>query len=312
MSRTRKIQSPSPVGPEIPGYDTILNGMVELLEASRRSAARAVNFVMTATYWEVGRRIVEYEQSGEEHADYGTVLITRLATDLIGRFGRGFGKSNLYQMRGFYVAFREIFQTLSGKLDPARPPDLARQFPLPWSHYVELLKVDKAQAREFYEAEALRNGWTVRQLERQITTLFYERTLASRNKAAMLRKGAAPKPEDLVTAEEIKDPLVLEFLDLKDEYSEGHLEEALIGHLESFLLELGGDFTFLGRQKRLRVDDSWNRIDLLFYHRRLRCLVVIELLCNRLHNNCSVAFLLMGRPARCGREARTLVRLDVT
>jgi predicted nuclease of restriction endonuclease-like (RecB) superfamily len=123
----------------------------------------------------------------------------------------------------------------------------------------------------------LRNGWTARQLERQITTLIYERTLASRNNAAMLRKGAEPKPEDLVTTEEeIKDPLVLEVLDLKDEYSEGQLEEALIRPLESFLLELGGDFAFLGRQKRLRIGDTWYRIDLLFYHRRRRCLVVID------------------------------------
>ncbi len=155
---------------------------------------------------------------------------------------------------------------------------LARRFPLPWSHYVELLKVEKPQARAFYEAEALRCGWTVRQLERQITTLFYERTLASRNKAAMLRKGEETRPEDLVLPEEeIKDPLVLEFLDLKDEYSESQLEEALIRHLESFLLELGGDFAFLGRQKRLRVGDEWYRIDLLFYHRRLRALVVIDI-----------------------------------
>ncbi len=137
--------------------------------------------------------------------------------------------------------------------------------------------MDNPKAREFYEAEALRNGWTSRQLHRQITTLFYERTLASRNKAAMLRKGAAPKLEDLLTPEEeIKDPLILEFLDLKDEYSESQLEEALILHLESFLLELGGDFAFLGRQKRLRVGDAWFRIDLLFYHRRLRCLVIID------------------------------------
>jgi predicted nuclease of restriction endonuclease-like (RecB) superfamily len=220
---------------------------------------------------------VEYEQGGARHAEYGTVLVTQLATDLTRRFGRGFGKSNLYPMRGFYLTYCQILQTPSGKLEPTLPNELSRRFPLPWSHYVELLRVDQPQAREFYEAEALRNGWTARQLHRQITTLFYERTLASRNKAAMLRKGAEPRPEDLVTPEEeIKDPLLLEFLDLKDEYSESQLEEALIRHLESFLLELGGDFAFLGRQKRLRVGDTWFRIDLLFYHRRLRCLVIID------------------------------------
>lgn len=141
-----------------------------------------------------------------------------------------------------------------------------------------MLKVEKPEARVFYEAEAHRNGWTVRQLERQITTLFYDRTLASRNKGAMLKKGAVAKPgEQLSPEEEIKDPFVLEFLGLKDEYSESDLEEALIRELETFLLELGGDFTFVGRQKRLRIGDEWYRIDLLFFHRKLRCLVVIDL-----------------------------------
>lgn len=131
---------------------------------------------------------------------------------------------------------------------------------------------------DFYHTEALRGGWSVRQLARQIDSQFYERTALSRNKAAMLTRGAHPKPEDTVSAdEEIKDPLVLEFLGLRDEYSETDLEDALIRHLESFLLELGNDFAFVGRQRRLRIDDEWFRVDLLFFHRRLRCLVVIDL-----------------------------------
>ena len=155
---------------------------------------------------------------------------------------------------------------------------LSQRFPLPWSHYVRLLSVEKAEARAFYETEALRGGWSVRQLDRQISTLFYERTLLSRNKAAMLKKGSRVELGDKPTPEEeIKDPLVLEFLGLKDEYSESTLEEALIRHLENFLLELGNDFTFVARQKRLRVGNEWYRLDLLFYHRRLRCLVVIDL-----------------------------------
>jgi predicted nuclease of restriction endonuclease-like (RecB) superfamily len=138
--------------------------------------------------------------------------------------------------------------------------------------------VRSPEARAFYETEALRGGWSVRQLDRQISTLFYERTALSKDKAAMLTKGAKPKPEDIVTVEEeIKDPYVLEFLGLKDEYSESELEEALIRHLESFLLELGNEFTFVARQKRIRVGDAWYRIDLLLYHRRLRCLVIIDL-----------------------------------
>lgn len=178
----------------------------------------------------------------------------------------------------------EILPTVSGKLQPQDNTGfvaierLARLFRLPWSHYVKLLALKDENARRFYEAEALRSGWSVRQLDRQISSQFYERTLLSKNKSAMLRKGAEPQPGDLVTPEdEIKDPFVLEFLNLKDEYSEHDLEESLIHKLEDFLLELGGDFAFIGRQRRLRIGDEWYRIDLLFFHRRLRCLVVIDL-----------------------------------
>jgi predicted nuclease of restriction endonuclease-like (RecB) superfamily len=138
--------------------------------------------------------------------------------------------------------------------------------------------VENPAARAFYEAEALRGGWTIRQLSRQIESQFYERTALSRNKAAMLTKGERRRTDDAMSAEEeVKDPFVLEFLGLKDEYSESDLEEALIGHLEHFLLELGGDFTFVGRQRRLRIGRAWYRIDLLFFHRVLRCLVIIDL-----------------------------------
>lgn len=170
----------------------------------------------------------------------------------------------------------EILQTASGESDLLA--SVSTRLPLPWSHYVKLLSLKNELARRFYEAEALRGGWTVRQLERQIQTQFYERTLLSRNKRAMLAKGEVRHAEDVVTPEEeIKDPFVLEFLGLKDEYSENDLEDALIRDLESFLLELGGDFTFVGRQRRLRIGDRWFRIDLLFFHRRLRCLVVVDL-----------------------------------
>ena len=274
---------------------------------------------------------MEYEQAGRGKADYGKKLIDRLSMDLTKKFGRGFGRSNLFQMRSFYLSYPTIVQTLSGQLNNknyaqkfqtlsgkstsmdhnkiyqtvsgeskyafAGKPNLlvlseksltlsaksylatlAMRFQLPWSHYVKLLGVRNSDARAFYEAEALRGGWSVRQLERQIATQFYERTALSRNKAAMLKKGAKPLPEDFVTPEEeIKDPFVLEFLGLKDEYSENDLEEALIHKLETFLLELGGDFAFIGRQRRLRIGDEWYRVDLLFFHRRLRCLVVIDL-----------------------------------
>ena len=181
---------------------------------------------MTSTYWEIGRRMVEYEQGGQGRAAYGRRLIERVSADLKRRFGRGFGVANLWQMRKFYLE--------------------------------RLLSIENPQARAFYETEALRNGWSVRRLDRQISTMFYERTALSRNKAAMLKKGAETLPEDTVTAEEeIKDPLILGFLGFKDEYSESDLEEALIRHLESFLLELGGDFAFVGRQRALRIGDAW-------------------------------------------------------
>jgi len=171
----------------------------------------------------------------------------------------------------------EIVQTLSAQ-SGAIPAEVVSRLRLPWSHYVRLLAVKNENTRAFYEDEALRGGWTVRQLDRQIQSQFYERTALSRNKAAMLTKGARARPEDhLSPEEEIKDPYVLEFLELRDEYSETQVEEALVQHLEMFLMELGGDFTFVGRQRRLRVGDAWYRIDLLFFHRRLRCLVVIDL-----------------------------------
>jgi predicted nuclease of restriction endonuclease-like (RecB) superfamily len=346
--------------PKPTAYPVLVTGIGALLEQSRRAVARSVNCLMTATYWEVGRRIVEFEQGGKRRAEYGEELLKRLAKDLTARHGRGFSKRNLEIMRRFYECWPiaqtlsaqfgsprifqspsekslgeigpGILQTPSAKSSPSKilstpsressagpiaqtmsaqslmpirqtpsgksatalrkfsPTDwllfletLAQRFPLPWSHYVRLLAVKDVKARGYYEEEALRGGWSVRQLNRQIGTLFYERTLLSKNKTAMLKKGAKPKPGDAPTAEEaLRDPLVLEFLNLKDEYSETDLEDALIRHLESFLLELGGDFAFVGRQRRLRIGNVWYRVDLIFFHRRLRCLVVVDLKLNEL------------------------------
>ena len=263
------------------GYDVIHTGIVDLLQAARIATARNVNALMTASYWEIGRRIVEAEQKGRRRAGYGERLIERLSADLTAQFGRGFSARNIEQMRAFYSMWPKP-QTLSAvsgeEVAKLNLPDLSQAFSLPWSAYVRLLSVENNHTRKFYETEALRSGWSVRQLDRQISSQFYERTALSRNKAAMLTKGAAAKPEDVVTPEEaVKDPYVLEFLNLKDEYSEAELEEALIHRLEDFLLELGGDFTFVGRQRRLRLDQTWYRVDLLFFHRRLRCLVIIDL-----------------------------------
>jgi predicted nuclease of restriction endonuclease-like (RecB) superfamily len=271
-------------------YSNIRAGIVELLKRARSATARNVNSIMTAAYWEIGRRIVNSEQGGAVRASYGDELIKQLANDLSAQFGRGFGVVNLSHMRRFFLAWptKGIFQTPSEKsLTPMLVNDiwatsssitlLANQFPLPWSAYVRLLSVRIPEARTFYETETLRSGWSVRQLDRQIGSQFYERMALSQNKAAMLEKATNSEPGDLVTPEEaIKDPFVLEFLDLKDEYSESDFEEALIHRLTDFLLELGDDFAFLGRQRRLRIDDNWFRIDLIFFHRRLHGLVIVD------------------------------------
>jgi len=284
-------------------YDLFVREIEGLLAEARRHTIRSVNAILTAVYWEIGRRVVEFEQSGSARAEYGEHLLIRLARDLTARCGRGFSRANLQQMRLFYRGWR-ICQTPSGKLEAqvvfpegtrkkpqtasaksVHPPApvlkgavWADIFPLSWSHYVRLMAVEKPQGRAFYEVEAIRGGWSIRQLDRQIESQFYERTMLSRNKAAMLVKGGRPQPQDTVLPEEeIKDPYVLEFLGLKDEYSEADLEEALIRHLETFLLELGNDFTFVARQKRLRIGQEWYRVDLLFYHRLLRCLILIDL-----------------------------------
>ena len=313
-------------------YSSLLGGVSGLLEAARRASARAVNAFMTATYWEIGRRIVEFQQQGKRRAGYGEEIVDRMAEDLSAHLGRGFSRRNVFLMRAFYQAFPqplvkpdalaatsdaivqtasalsggdaaggEIVQTVSAQSvlseicqtpsgisesstdNAARSPfnlaELARAFPLPWSHYVLLIGRSRSpEAFAFYQTEALRGGWSVRQLQRQIDSQFYERAALSRNKAAMLAKGAKPQPGDAVSAdEEIRHPRILEFLGLRDKYSEADLEDGLIHHLETFLLELGNDFAFVGRQRRLRIDDEWYRVDLLFYHRRLRCFVIIDL-----------------------------------
>lgn len=290
-------------------YGGLVSGISDLLEQARRGAARAINNILTTTYWEIGRRIVEFEQGGKARAEYGEALLVCLAGDLTAQYGRGFSKSNLFLMRGFFLGW-EIFQTVSGiwqarmrvcdaifptvsgisagvgfpqtqpgPLNTGLVPAPAAQlqgkqlleaqsakpdavlpcvvFPLSWSHYVRLMSVEKPQARVFYESEAIRGGWSVRQLDRQISTQFFERASNSKQPATLLARGQKPKPEDAVSVEDVedvvRDPYVLEFLNLKDEYSESELEDGLIMHLEAFLLELGTGFTFVARQKRIRI-----------------------------------------------------------
>ena len=291
-------------------YFALVTDLASLIDQGRRTAVRYVNTALVTTYWLVGRRIVEYEQKGKERAEYGEALLERLAKDLTKKSGKGFARENLRLMRQFFLAYQQtqISQTVSGKLSMERngqtlPAELiaksqtmsgkfkkgctmpiqseishtlCAQFPLSWSHYCLLMRFDEPFKRGFYESECIRGNWSVRQLDRQIQSMLYERTALSKRKLAVIAK-AHEKPIVLKPEDEIKDPYVLEFLGLKDEYSESQLEEALIRHIEHFLLELGIGFTFIARQRRITLEGSHYRLDLLLYHRILRCLVAIDL-----------------------------------
>lgn len=270
-------------------YSNLITDVASLIEQGREAAIRYVNTALVITYWLVGRRIVEYEQKGKERAEYGEATLRMLAEDLTKKFGKGFSFPQLKNIRQFYLAYSEKSYTMSSqlsKIGKSQTPSsqyeidishtLSTKFPLSWSHYCLLMRLEEPFKREFYEAECIRGNWSVRQLDRQIQSMLYERTTLSRRKLSVIAK-AHKNPIILKPEDEIKDPYVLEFLGLKDEYSESQLEEALIKHLEHFLLELGIGFTFVARQKRINIEGRHYRLDLLLYHRILRCLVAIDL-----------------------------------
>lgn len=258
-------------------YLQLVGGVSRLLHDARSAAARSVNSILTSTYWEIGRRIVEFEQAGSSRAAYGEEVLRRLASDLTLRFGRGFGLSNLKQIRRFYLGYPHARkgQTASG-LSGIEAREGSTPFPLSWSHYVRLLTISESNERAFYEEEAIRGRWSVRELERQMDSMLHERSAplrhARRNQSRGRRRQDAATPE-----EAIKDPYMLEFLGLTELQSERDLENALIDHMTEFLLELGCGFAFVARQKRLQVGTESYFLDLLFYHRGLRCLVAIDL-----------------------------------
>jgi len=240
-------------------YTGLLTGVSELLEQARHAAARSVNQILTATYWEIGRRIVDFEQQGARRAEYGVSLLQRLAKDLSARFGRGFGYSNLNLFRQFYLTYHDrgpILQSVTGEslisLNTPVHRSPHQEFVLSWTHYVRLLPLEEQAKRDFYEEEARRAGWSVRQLDRQINSILYERVALSKKKGELLKK--AEQSGSPASAEEtINDPYLLEFLGLPEPASEHDLENALIEHMADFLLELGYGFTFVARQKRLQV-----------------------------------------------------------
>lgn len=283
MARKRKpldagIPAPTTGSAGTEPYGQLVTGISGLVDEARRVVVRSASSVIVSTYWEIGRRIVEFEQGGNPRAGYGKELFQRLGRDLGRQHGRGFSAPALYKMRAFFLS-RPILSTVSIELQAKDRQSLTPiLFPLSWSHYVRLLAVSDPALRALYEDEAVRSGWSVRQLDRHISTQFFERVSASANPDQMLANVRKPSPADPQEVRKlIRDPYLLEFLDLKDEYSETDLEDAIVRQLEAFLLELGAGFTFVARQKRIRIGDEWYRIDLLLYHRTLRCLVVVDL-----------------------------------
>ena len=246
-----------------PDYDRLLQSVGDTLNKGRSAAAMAVNTAMVRTYWEIGRQIVEFEQKGNEKADYGAEVLKRLSRDLTERYGKGFSHSNIVYMRKFYLTFPKS-QTLSDFLT--------------WSHYVELLKIDDPMERAFYEKESENEHWGVRELKRQMKSMLFHRLALSTDKKEVLRLSREgqiiERPEDI-----LKEPYVFEFTGLPQLpiYEEGDLEEALVNNLSLFFLELGKGFAYIGRQQKMVIGGRTYKVDLVFYHRILKCFVLIDL-----------------------------------
>ena len=244
-------------------YDVLLKQVGDTLERGRQKLVAAVGSVMVQTYWEIGRQIVEYEQKGKEKAEYGSNILNRLSRDLTERYGKGFSHSNLIYMRKLYLAYPKS-QTLSDFLS--------------WSQYIELLKIDDPAERSFYEKEAQSERWGVRELRRQMKSMLFQRLALSTDREKVLRLAKegeiVERPEDI-----LREPYVFEFTGLPQMpvYTEGDLEEALVNNLSLFFLELGKGFTYVGRQQKMVIGGRTYRVDLVFYHRILKCFVLIDL-----------------------------------
>ena len=249
--------------PSTESMQSLIGEIKQIINDARVHAIRSVDFCRVQMYWAIGQRIVEKEQQGKERADYGTYLIKRLAQEIEPEYGSGFGERQLKFCRQFYKTY---------------PNGNALRSQLNWSQYRMLIRISDPDKREYYELEAVNEGWTGRQLERQINSMLYERLLLSNDKESVLavaRKERTPEtPQEI-----IKDPMVLEFLGLerKATYYEKDLESAIISHIADFLLEMGKGFSFVARQKRLLLEDDEFFADLVFYNRLLRSFVVIEI-----------------------------------
>ncbi|SOE21878.1 Predicted nuclease of restriction endonuclease-like (RecB) superfamily, DUF1016 family [Spirosomataceae bacterium TFI 002] len=294
-----------------PSNTSFYSQIVDLLQSARSQVVRTVNQTMVLTYFEIGRMIVEEEQDGKERAGYGKELLKGLSKVLTKEFGKGFSERNIEQMRQFYWTYskpqtvsaefeksesnvqndkvqkqtkaskKPISETSSRILEKTQTlsaESISQNFNLSWSHYLKLMRIDDESERKFYEIESFKNNWSVRELQRQFDSALYTRLVLSRDRnkiKELSEKGLIlEKPQDL-----IKDPYILEFLGLPEHtaYSENDLEQELINKLEHFLLELGNGFTFVGRQKRISIDEKHFRIDLVFYNRILKCFVLIDI-----------------------------------
>ncbi len=258
------------------------NKIVSLLKDARKSVVRTVNKTMVLTYFEIGRMIVEEEQSGKERAAYGKQILKGLSKRLTSEFGKGFSVDNLENMRRFYLTY-SISETVLRKSSMEKSETVFRKFNAPdfqlsWSHYLKLMRIDNEDERKFYEIESIKNNWSLRELQRQFDSALYERLALSRDKKAI--KELAEKGQIIENPQDtLKDPYILEFIGLpeNEKYSESELEQRIIDKLEQFLLELGKGFTFVGRQVRFTFDEEHFRVDLVFYNRLLQSFVLIDL-----------------------------------
>lgn len=281
----------------------LINQAIDLLQSARYQVVKQTNSLMVFTYFHLGRLIVEYQQAGKAKAAYGEETIKLLSRELCKKFGNGFSERNLEQIRLFFLAYKErqkqipIPQTVSAKLPGRRKPQtlsaeslvklkpvtipktvVAEVFPLSWSHYISLCRIKDKDEQSFYEIEAVQCNWSVRELQRQINSGFFERLALSKNKKKikeLARKGqVVVQPEDV-----LKSPYVLEFLGLEEKgsYTESDLETAIINKIEHFLLEMGKGFLYQGRQVRFSLDEEDFYVDLVLYNRLLRCFILIDL-----------------------------------
>ena len=243
-----------------------INEIKKILKNARQKAYTAVNSVMVEAYWEIGRRIVEEEQNGKERAEYGKEILQNLSKELTEEFGKGYSYRTLREIRQFYLMFSDFekWRTVSAKLT--------------WSHFQKVLRVSDEKARIFYLTEAAENMWSVRALDRNISTLYYNRIVASIDKKTV-EDEMKEKIKSLQTEEFIKNPVVLEFLDLPTNmfYTESQLEKALTDDIQKFMMELGKGFAFVERQQHIRTENSDFYIDLVFYNYILKCFVIVEL-----------------------------------